>query len=458
MQTVRVTYPNIQTPKKINTHNMNPLDPTTPLPNDYEAEKALLSSVMNSPVALAVCESTLTLDHFYSPKNANVWRLFTAARAESLPLDLVTLLPLMQKLNIAAADVADIFIGHFSDSTNFAYYLRSVCDKLALRNIFKSCYQVLRQAVEPDADPVEVIGAAKCGIALAETTSKTEVGVSLKELWFDLVERMQGKQPTSPPIATGIEIIDRRTRGGPRRQQMAVIAALRHVGKTALARQIAMNCGASGFKTLCFFAESSDVEESVNTMAVAGSIATKHFTADTSELNRGVSLGMHRVLAGKIPDVRIDTSPHLTCDIIEQKCRLLKATQGLDVVFVDYLQFMGTRSRQGSTREQLVSEDARRLKVLARELDVVLYLLAQLSDDIKPEDRPEMSNLRESRGPANHADIVLLMYAPKGIAHDPDNPNSLQQRYLVNAKWRGVGAFSDPFNLRFKGSTQQFLS
>jgi len=437
---------------------MNPLDPINALPHDLEAEKALLGAVMNSNVAMAVCSAALTEAHFYGPTHAKIWRLLKQARDAGKPIDLVALMPAAIALHLNVGELAEIFTGQHSDPAHFTHYLKTVSAKLQLRRIYETCYKALQAAIEPEADPQTVIGTAKAGIELAETSTDTTVGLTLKELWLQLHDRMSGTAPQSPPIATGITLLDRLTRGGPRRGQMVLLGGLRHTGKTALARWIAMNNGGT-HKVLCFFAESSNYEESNNTMAVAAGVPTSHFGGDARQTEKGTANAMIRTISGSIPNVRIDTEPNLTCDRIESKCRLLAATKGVDVVFVDYLQFMSTKSRPGQNREQLVADDARRLKILARQLDIVIYLLVQLNDEITPEQEPLLIHLRESKGPANHADCVLLMRAPEVIAHDPSaSAYTTTKRLLWNRKWRGSGAFTKPIPLDFRGATQQFFN
>lgn len=274
---------------------------------------------------------------------------------------------------------------------------------------------------------------------------------------MDLVENMQNPQSKAKPIPTGITKIDENTRGGPRRGQMVLIGALRHVGKTAFVRQVALNTASSGYKVLAFLAESSDEEEAANSMSVMSGHPTEKFR-DSDHLEKGTKDAMMRVMSGDIPDLRIDTEPNLSVGLIESKCQLLKATQGVDVVIIDYLQFLKTNGTKGQNREQMVAEDARRIKVMARQLNIVVYLLVQLNDEISVEEEPEVKHMRESKGPANHADITLLMSAPDGISHDKNAAGGTQKRSLWNRKWRGVGAFKQPFDLTFKGSTQQFLN
>ncbi len=374
----------------------------------------------------------------------------------TLPVNLC-FLPLILREKVNLADALDTMI-HPPPARWFTDFLRNVQNAASLRKIYTACHKTLKAISEPCAESHTTIGELKSSIAACESSSSDKIGIPVEELWRSLIERMQGMTPQKPPIPTGIDQIDSRGRGGPRKGQMVLIGALRHVGKTALARQIALNCAKTGFQTLCFFAESSDEDEAANTMAVMSGVEFKNFTGDSRTITKGTVSAMQRVLEDDKPKLRIDTEPSLSVDIIEYRCRVLKATKGLDVVFVDYLQFLHSKQTKMQTREQVISEDARRIKVLARELDVVLYLLVQLNDEVQPHEIPELRHIRESKGPVNHADIIWLMSAPDGIDHDPTAESGIQRRQLWNRKWRGVGAFSVPFELKFKGSTQQFLN
>lgn len=194
-------------------------------------------------------------------------------------------------------------------------------------------------------------------------------------------------------------------------------------------------------------------------MSVESGLPVDRFTGDAQTITKETVSGMMRVIGQTKLHYRLDTDPSLTMDKIESRVKLLKATEGIDVVFIDYLQFMTTKQAyKGQTRENMIAEDARRMKILARELDIIVYCAAQLNDEVKADDVPETHHFRESKGPVNHADIILMMNAPNGISHDPTQREEIQDRHLYNRKWRGVGAFSRPFELRFRGATQQFLT
>lgn len=302
-----------------------------------------------------------------------------------------------------------------------------------------------------------------------ESETKTTIGVPVQDLIRGTIERMSGEVPETEIIPTGLKAVDAMARGGVRRGQMILIGALRHLGKTALARQLGFNAGGNGYIVHNFFAESSNEEEGDAGAAVISGVPMQKLTrrnapekGDMSKLMGAVELWSKKNPEGEF-NVKItyDNTPSLTLSKIESSCRLMKATTGLDIIFVDYLQMIqasGAENKDVKIREQIVSRDALRLKVLARQLGIVVYVLAQLNDEVKQTDEPQMTHIRESRGPANHSDVVLLLSAPpEGIGHDPNQSDkTITTRLLWNRKWRGVGTWTNPVELQFHGATQRF--
>ena len=437
---------------------MNILDAKVELPSNLYAERTILSIAYNFPKqSMPIAQACLSHDDFYNPMFSSIWKVLTKLHSANVEITPFAVVP--EFLN-AGIDPG-IAIAEISDgptANHLPQAIGIVRKKAQLRRIFQTSYETMKSTLEFDADPDAITNEQKMTLTLSLAQSGAQVGENLKDVWTRLIDRMQGVTESKPAIATGIDVMDKRTRGGPRRGQFVLVAALRHVGKTALMRQIALNCARS-YNVLCFFAESSEEEEAANTMAASSGLSVDRFTGDSKTITKETVSGMMRVMNDVTPNLRLDTDPSLSIDKIESRCKLLKATSGLDVVFVDYLQFLNSRQAyKGQTRENMIAEDARRLKILARELDIVVYCAAQLNDEVKAEEVPEVHHFRESKGPVNHADIILMMNAPEGVAHDPSKPNETQVRHLYNRKWRGVGAFTAPFGLKFKGSTQQFLN
>jgi len=424
------------------------------IPTDPEAEKALLSIMAGNDRAIDTVAATTQPTDWHDDLAGRIWAVMLAQRTEGKPTDthalvqplLADRLPIAECVAILSDPVPPTSLGH---------YLGRMKDAALRRAIWIAATKALSLAEDTSETGITTLGALQADLSACERQQGGDIGETLQTLWGGLVERMQGLAPEKEPIATGFANIDKNSRGGPRRQQLVVIGALRHVGKTLMVRQLMLNAGMAGYKCLGFLAESSPEDEAANTMAVMSGVPVELLCKQEGGASVGTMRAMGRVMSATIPDVRIDTEAGISVEMIETRCRVLKSTRGLDVIAVDYLQFLATRPQKGQTREQVISEDARRLKVLARSLDCVLYLLVQLNDQIDVTEEPTLAHIRESKGPSNHADVVWLMSAPDGIDHDPMEPDKPQRRLLWNRKWRGVGAFSRPWNLTLDGPTQR---
>ena len=440
----------------------NPLDPATPLPHDEESEKKVLAACMddgedNRKLAMTICMAVLTPESFYIPVHASIWKVMVEENAKGTPLTRTTLvLPFMAKA-IRMSEIAEITSDGFFNPGVFQHALSRIVNAQTLRAGFAACYAGMKQMADPLASATQSLATVQSALSSCVLSTKMETGKTLKQLWGELIEQMQNPETVTPAILTGIRCLDD-ARVSPRKGQLVLLGALRHVGKTALARQLALNAGNAGHKVLCFFAESADMDEAINTMAASTGKPTSDFTKNP--VQSGTVSAMAWQMGKPVPNIRIDTEARLTVDMIEMRSRYLKQTEGLDVIFCDNLQYFACKQQfNGETREQSLSNQALRLKYLARELGVVIYLLVQLNDTITVEETPEISTMRESKGPAGHADCILLMSAPYGIDYDQTgNGNALQTRYIWNRKFRMVGAHSKPFELKFDGKSQRFIS
>lgn len=439
----------------------NPLAPDSPLPNDKDSEKSLIAACFNpidkdAQLAFTICSSCLTPDAFYTQMHSTIWRVMLEEGANGIPITLASLSLPMMNAGVDMAEFADIVTMPGQTPQNFHYCLSSVANCKVLRAAFSACYNALKQMADPVSHAQSAIASAQDALTACLIATKMETGKTLKDLWLGLLNQMQHPETATQAIPTGIKKLDE-ARVMPRKGNLILIAALRHVGKTALARQLALNAGRDGHKVLCFFAESADMDEAISTMAASTRKPTAEFMKNP--VNNGIVSAIMGQLRNPIPNIRIDTEPRLTVELIELRCRYLKQTQGLDVVFCDNLQYFASKQGfKGETREQSLSSQALRLKHLARELGIVIYLLCQLNDNVTADEEPNVEHLRESKGPAAHADGILLMSAPDGISTPQSGETGMQRRHLWNRKWRMTGAHSHPFEIRFDGKSQHFLA
>lgn len=438
----------------------------TPLPSDVAAEKSLVGMILSDVAAgknatsLALIFAGLDDSDFYHPEMRSMVTILRDRHAQGLPTNMRAVLPDLLSGKVNIADAADAITSEAPPS-ELAYCIGRVKSAATMRKLWSVCDRTVQQITSASLndDPQVLIGILKSQIDLCQTAASTKYGSSLKELLMDLVESVENGKPKAQPIPLGIQTIDQWCDGGPRRGQTIFLGALRHVGKTAFMRQVAINTARAGFHTLCQFMESSEEDEAAFCASILSGVQANAFrTNGEDQRSQKVIRGLQNACRHAGIPLHIDTESTLTIETVENRARLAKATRGLDVLMIDYLQlFSHQNTHRGQTREQMISEDARRLKVLGKELNCLLIVAGQLNDEVDPKEAPEIRHLRESKGPANHADIVLLMSAPDGIDHDPSEENPSQsKRQLWNRKWRGYGAFSKPFELLLDGKTQRF--
>lgn len=437
-------------------------NPLKPLPSCEQTEKSILSiAIEHAAKCLPILAATVPEDYFYYPAARVIYSAMLEEYRDGREISFMSMVVKATRGEIPCqpSEFAELTILSVSPS-HFPHYLTRLRNAAVYRNGIAAAEKLVKEAMDADLsdDPIPLMSDACAAMQAAQLTASIDTGIPVKKLWAGLFEALEHGTQASPPVPTGFPPIDRSTRGGPRRGQLVVVAAFRHVGKTAFLRQIALQTAEAGFNVIAFMMESSEEEESVNTMAAQANVAVSDISPGTFMPTAGIVQKIHKAASSTL-SLRIDTSGRQTVESISAKCRLAKAAGGLDVIIVDYLQLLASRpAYRTQTREQIISEDAAELKRLARELNCVLYVGAQLVDaaGLDSTTPPEMHHVRECKAIANHCDVFLGMNAPEGIAHDPTGPARGVLRDIYSRKWRGVGAFDRPFQMNFHGSTQRF--
>lgn len=431
------------------------------LPHDETAERNLIGLALAWPGAiLGRYRAEITREHFTAPERADIHDAIMSLADESdahpdyFPVQTL----LRQRGKDGAA--AELLLCSSDLPPGFFGKLLSRIEGLAkARSLWHAAVEVQRsvESLTVADDPDTLVADATDRLERLASSRSGDSWKSLKSLWFEQIDRLEAAMNGDSPQAGGAERmpfgigpLDSIVEGG-ERGRLLVIGAQTHVGKTALARAFACEMGMS-HKVGWFGMESSCEEEGLNTLSYVSRIRQ-------GSLRRGMLLAgehgdLHRGMKRQ-PDVHIDDTPGLTMAEIASRARTLKQRSGLDVLIVDYVQLMGqAHSSRGATREQMISEDARRLKVLAGTLGVLVIALAQVNDEIDVTEGPGLQHFRESKAISKHADFVLTMSAPDGIESEGgDEPVA---RDLWIRKWRGKGARSIPVRLLLHGPTQRF--
>jgi replicative DNA helicase len=228
---------------------------------------------------------------------------------------------------------------------------------------------------------------------------------------FDRVEFLSQHKGGTTGIASGFRDLDKMTSGF-QRSDLIIVAARPSVGKTAFALNIAQNAGVRGKETIAIFSLEMGASQLVQRMICAEA------NVDANRMRTGYLEGDDweklTMAIGALSEAKIyiDDSPGITVAEIRAKCRRLKKEKGLGMILIDYLQLIAGRSKGGDNRQQEVSEISRTLKQIARELQVPVIALSQLSRGVeqRQDKRPMMSDLRESGSIEQDADIVAFLY------------------------------------------------
>ena len=433
------------------------------LPNNIEAEKALIGSAFWSYGALQkVCEE-VNEEEFYLDSNSKIFSVIKFLYQNKQPVDVGTVTSEIINrgwlVQIGGVEYLNSVIESVATGANVEYYIDTVLQKFTLRRLIESATAIITNANKTDANLNEVVEDAEKSILgiskLKKTTEFRNIRDVLEKAQNDL-EMLAKNKGKVTGLTTGLIDLDNLTNGfSP--TQLIIVAARPAVGKTAFALNIACSAAKSTKKNIAVFSLEMPAEQLIMRMISSlGQVDNKKLQTgrleneDWRRINEAIS---------QLADTNIyfHDAGGVTASEIKAKCRRL-ATQGegLGLVIIDYLQLIDSSSKYVGSRQQEVSEISRSLKTMALELEVPVIALSQLSRSVeKREDKkPVLSDLRESGSIEQDADIVAALHAPDVEAPPDDNlPVPIQ---LIILKHRN-GPIAT-IDMLFKKKTSTFLS
>ena len=429
------------------------------LPNNLESEQAVLGCVLIDQEAQTDILSTLTQEDFYSESHRNIFKAMQTIFSKSIPVDFVTLtseLEVEKKLeSVGGIDYITYLTNVVPSAANFKHYCDIVLSNAIRRNLIKGGQAIIEDAFSNADEKNAMQNAEKTIFDLSQKDSSSGLelvgrpGGVLTEVLKEISEIAEN-QGQMRGIPTGFRDLDAIT-NGLHKSDLILLAARPGVGKTSFAMNIAMNVALNeGGKVAIFALEMSKNQLIQRALASIAKVNLTHIlrgTMDQEEWKRVWTA--EKKLAQS--SVYIDDNSTVTPLDIISKCRKLKMTEGLDLIVIDYLQLM-TANKSGTreNRTQEVSDLTRMLKVAAKELNVPIILLSQLSRNVEQRDdhRPRLSDLRESGSIEQDADIVMFLYNPENYSDAPtnDEPGTV---YLIIAKHRS-GSLTDGDGIKLK--------
>jgi replicative DNA helicase len=429
-------------------------------PHSLEAEVSVLGACLISASAAVTALEHLTPEAFYRSAHRVVFEAIHALASANEPVDAVTVTEWLSRHGrldeVGGAAALYDLTDQVPTAANAAYYARIVRDRFLLRRLVDAGGRITSLGYEPSDDAAQTLDRAETIVYdLAHTRSSTEF-TPLSQLLnesFELIEKLAKENSEVTGLATGFDDLDRLT-AGLQRQNLVIIAARPSMGKSGLALGIAEYVAIDTKKPVLFFSLEMSKNEIVNRML------SSQARVDSARLRTGrLEDGHWRALGealGRMNDapLYIDDSPSITLLEIRAKARRLKQRVGLELIVVDYLQLMSSSGR-GDNRVQEVAEFSRGLKMLAKELDIPLIALSQLSrqPESRTDKRPMLSDLRESGSIEQDADIVGFIYRDE--VYDADSPDKGTAELIISKHRNGA---TGKVQLAFLGHYAKFAN
>mgnify|MGYP002511875918 CR=1 FL=1 len=401
------------------------------LPHSVEAEHAVLGSMLIDPRCVPEVIDKVRPDDFYLRQNKEIYETIYTMFNYSLTIDPVTVLENMKKNGYYEENQSRGYILQLMDTTptaaNVGEYIEILKDKTLLRRVAEAAGDLSVMIQEGTATGQDILEAAeqriyaiRQGRAARGLTPISQVIIDV----YDRLEELAANDQEISGLSTGLRDLDRAI-SGLNKSDLVLLAARPGMGKTSMALNILLDAGKKSGKKVAFFSLEMSREQLAlrlissecfvdNKKLITGKLTDQDWenvAAAADSLNRSTIL--------------IDDDSNVTVADILAKCRRV---EDLGLIVIDYLQLMqssGNKSRGGENRQQIVSDISRSLKIMAKDLNVPVLCLSQLSraNESRPDKRPMLSDLRESGAIEQDADIVLFLYREGYYKPDTENPN-----------------------------------
>jgi replicative DNA helicase len=397
------------------------------LPSNAEAERSILGAIL---LDNSVCNQAIELmrrEDFFLDSHRRIFEKMVALTERGMPIDLITLTDELRRAaefeQIGGATYIASLIDGVPRTDTIEHYAKIVKQKSMLRKLITACGQITTTAFEEEDEADVIVDRAEQMIfQIAE--DRVRLGFQyigdVAQRRLEQIEQMAGRPEMITGVPTGFTDFDQMT-SGLQRQDLIVIAGRPSMGKTALALNMAQYAAKNG-NTIGIFSLEMSAEQLVSRLLCSEARVDAH-RLRTGYLNREEWAKLADALR-RLTETKIYIDDTAGTGVLEMraKCRRLKAEHGLDLLIVDYLQLMSGRGRIES-RQQEVSQISRDMKGLAKELNIPVIALSQLSraPETRSEHKPQLSDLRESGAIEQDADVVCFIFREE--AYNPTEEN-----------------------------------
>ena len=448
--------------------------PRTP-PHSLEAEKSVLGSMLISRDAAELAAEMLSASDFYVPQHQDIFEAMTELVSRAQPVDSVTIVDALERAGKLASAGGLGYIAELSlfvpSAANVSYYINIVEDRSVLRQLIKAGGEIMNEASASDSPVTDILDEAERRVFSISMKKNEEtlvpVDKSAMAAYMRIGELMRTRGQISG-VPTGFRELDELT-SGLQKGDLIIVAARPSVGKSTFAMNIAEYAATTAGKRVAVFSLEMSREQLTTRMLCSQAKVDMQKVNSGETTEEDLLVLSDALLTLSDSKMYIDDSGNLSVADIRSRCRRQKTRYGLDLVVVDYLGLLQLTSKRGSLVAD-IAEATRALKILAKELEVPIMLLCQLSrgSESRKENgyRPILADLRDSGAIEQDADLVLLLYrkalamrnrkddSASGAPNEEIEDNSAEvivamnrngPLKTVNLAWQGMFArFVDP--------------
>ncbi len=411
-------------------------------PQSIEAEQSVLGSMLIDKEVVPVVMEVLKPEDFYRPDHREIYNVIIELFDKAQPIDLITVserLKLHGKLELVGGlEYLSNIATEVPTTANVKHYSKIVEEKALLRKLIKASSDIVDLGFNASEEVSYILDKAEQSVFDILQKRSSQGFVPIKDVLVDTfnnLEEMYNNKGNITGIPTGFSDLDFKT-SGLHNSDLILIAARPAMGKTAFALNLAQNAAVHSHVPVAVFSLEMSKDQLVNRILCSEAMVDSN-KMKTGKLEDNDWQKVAKALAplSEAP-IYIDDTPGVSITEIRAKCRRLKLEQNLGLVVIDYLQLMqGSGKKGGENRQQEISEISRSLKILAKEINVPVICLSQLSraPEARTDHRPILSDLRESGAIEQDADIVMFLYRDDYYNPETEKKNIAE---LIIAKHR----------------------
>ena len=435
------------------------------VPQAVDLEEAVLGAMMLEQTAVNAVIDVLGSESFYKPSHKKIYETIQQLFNDSEPIDLLTVTEALRKEGnlefVGGAYAIANLTTRVASTANVEFHARIISQKHIQRELIRVSSNIIEKAFDEKTDVFDLLDEAESGlfeVAEGNIRKSFEVMRSVVKKAIEYIDKARSNDSGVSGIPSGFADLDKMT-GGWQRSDMIVLAARPGMGKTAFVLTMCRNVAVDeGIPCAVFSLEMSSVQLVQRLIAAETEISSDKFRKGNLEDHEYQQLHDRIGKLSKAP-LFIDDTPGLNVFELRAKCRRMKQQHGIDLVVIDYLQLMTGGSNSNGNREQEISSISRSIKSIAKELDIPIIALSQLSRMVETrggDKRPMLSDLRESGAIEQDADMVSFIYRPEyyGFTEHEEGLSTQGLAEFIIAKHRhgGLGTI----NMKFIGKLAKF--